>query len=59
MSSLLWERNNMAKTQKATRKFTKHGFKKTRGRPADTSRSGLPKIYPPNINARLVVPKKT
>lgn len=37
------------------RAFTKHGFKKTRGRPADTSRSGLPKIYPPNIRATVRV----
>lgn len=35
------------------RAFTKHGFKKTRGRPTDTSRSGLPKIYPTNINATV------
>jgi len=35
------------------RAFTKHGFKKTRGRPADTSRIGLPKIYPTNINATV------
>jgi hypothetical protein len=45
----------MAKTQKATRKFTKHGFKKTRGRPADTSRSGLPKIYPADVRPHLTL----
>lgn len=49
----------MAKTRKATRKFTKHGFKKTRGRPADTSRSGFPKIFPADVRPHLTVSRKS
>jgi hypothetical protein len=42
----------MAKTRK-TGKFAKGGYKNKRSRPNGVSRSGLPKIYPPNINPFL------
>lgn len=33
--------------------FKKGGYKTRKNRPAGYSRSGLPKIYPPNINVHL------
>lgn len=33
--------------------FKKGGYKNRKTRPAGYSRSGLPKIYPPNINTHL------
>jgi len=42
----------MATVRKANR-FHKGGCKKRKGRPQGVSRSGLPKIYPPNINAHM------
>lgn len=43
----------MAKSTKCGAGFKKGGYKKRIGRPVGVSRSGLPKIYPANINAHL------
>lgn len=43
----------MAKTTKCGAGFKKGGYKRRIGRPVGVSRSGLPKIYPANINAHL------
>ena len=45
-------------SKKSPNQFSKTGFKKSKGRPTSISRSGLPKIYPPNINAHMNVPAK-
>jgi hypothetical protein len=45
-------------SKKSPNQFSKTGFKKSKGRPLTVSRSGLPKIYPPNINAHVWVPAK-
>ena len=45
---------NMAKNRKSKSKgFSKGGYKKRKNRPAGTSRSGLPKIYPPGHDVTL------
>jgi len=43
-------------SKKSPNQFSKTGFKKSKGRPVEVSRSGLPKIYPPNINSQVKVP---
>lgn len=44
----------MAKNRKPKSKgFSKGGYKKRKNRPAGTSRSGLPKIYPPDCDSTL------
>jgi hypothetical protein len=43
----------MAKSRKAGSGFTKGGYKTRKNRPQGVSRNGLPKIYPPNVNAHL------
>ena len=44
----------MAKNRKPKSKgFSKGGYKKRKNRPAGTSRSGLPKIYPPGHDVTL------
>lgn len=45
-------------SKRSPNQFSKTGFKKSRRRPIGVSRSGLPKIYPPNINAQMNVPAK-
>lgn len=44
----------MAKNRKSkSRGFSKGGYKNKRTRPADRSRTGLPKIYPPGHDVTL------
>jgi hypothetical protein len=44
----------MAKNRKPKSKgFSKGGYKKRKNRPEGISRSGLPKIYPPDCDATL------
>lgn len=48
----------MAKNRKSkSRGFSKGGYKKRKNRPEGTSRSGLPKIYPPHCDATLRMTK--
>lgn len=42
----------MAKNRDTTKAFKKGGYK-TKTRPSNVSRQGLPKIYPPHVNMTL------
>lgn len=43
----------MAKNKKSGTGFKKGGYKKRSGRPVGYSRSGLPKLFPANVNTFL------